>query len=93
MKFKKFVKKLLSFLPKDDYPVLNSQLFFSTWLEFVIDQSVTSMRKLFARLKIPKNSPDISTFFKANTKRKSEFIIDIYRYLNNLVRQKNAIKL
>jgi hypothetical protein len=43
--------------------------------------------------KVQRSSPDISTFSKANTKRKGEFIISIYRYLNNLARQKIAIKL
>ncbi len=37
--FPQLVKKYLGHLPQDDYPVLNTFLFVSTWLEFVLDQS------------------------------------------------------
>lgn len=88
MKFETIVKKLLSFLPEDDYPVLNSQKFFSIWLEFILDRSVTSMRDLFGRIKIGGSSPDISTFSKANLNRKLEPIQKIYNYLNKLLSER-----
>ncbi len=48
--FPEIVKKHLSHLATDDYPVLNSLLFVSIWLSFVLIQSQTSMRSLFKRL-------------------------------------------
>lgn len=90
MKFEKLVKKLLSFLSQDDYPVLNSQKYFAIWLEYILDRSVTSMRDLFARLKIGGSAPDLSTFSKANLKREIEPIQKIYRYLNNLLSKKKS---
>jgi putative transposase len=90
MKFETLVKKLISFLPKNDYPVLNSQKFFSIWLEYILDQSVMSMRDLFARLKVDGDAPDLSTFSKANGKRKIEPIQQIYQYLNQLVAKKKG---
>jgi hypothetical protein len=35
-RIQKIVKKIISHLPKDDYPVLNTQLFVKIWLEFVM---------------------------------------------------------
>jgi putative transposase len=48
--FPRIVKDILSDLPKKDYPVLNSRLFFECWLSYVLDLSLTSMRDLFKRL-------------------------------------------
>jgi len=42
--FPGLVKKHFGHLPKDDYPVLNTFLFVSTWLEFVLDQGQTMQR-------------------------------------------------
>jgi putative transposase len=50
--FPKIVKESLSHLSQDDYPVLDSFLFVSIWLGFVLDQSQTSMRSMFKRLNI-----------------------------------------
>jgi hypothetical protein len=36
--FPEIVKKYLSHLPQDDYPVLNTFKFASIWLSFVLDQ-------------------------------------------------------
>ena len=44
------IKDLLKYLPKNDYPVLNSFLFVSCCLGWVMDQSLKSMRDLFLRL-------------------------------------------
>jgi putative transposase len=49
-------------LSPQDYPVLNSRLFFEIWLTFVLDQSSTSMRDLFYRLNYAGIPVDISTF-------------------------------
>lgn len=67
--FPKLVKSLLGELPDDDYPVLNTFLFVSTWLNFALDQSQTSMRSLFKRLNIRGINVHISTFSKASQKR------------------------
>lgn len=90
MKFENIVKKLLDFLPKDDYPVLHSQKYFSIWLEYILDQSVVSMRDVFGRLKIGGSAPDMSTFSKANQKREIEPIRKIYHYLNQKVSEKKG---
>jgi putative transposase len=69
--FPKIVKESLSHLSQDDYPVLDSFLFVSIWLGFVLDQSQTSMRSMFKRLNIMDIDVDISTFSKASKKRDS----------------------
>ncbi|MBE9008416.1 IS4 family transposase, partial [Fortiea sp. LEGE XX443] len=43
----RIVKDILKELAKNDYPVLNSRLFFECWLSYVLDNSLTSMRDLF----------------------------------------------
>ena len=48
--FSNIVKSILKELPTNDYPVLNSRLFFEIWLNFVLDSSLTSMRDLFHRI-------------------------------------------
>jgi putative transposase len=60
--FPKIVKDILKGLPKNDYPVLNSRLFFEFWLSDVLDNSLTSMRGLFARLNNTGFEVDIYTF-------------------------------
>jgi putative transposase len=42
--FPKIVKDILSPLPKNDYPVLNSRLFVECRLAYALDNSLTSMR-------------------------------------------------
>ncbi len=59
--FPEIVKRHLSHLPEDDYPVLNTFLFVSTWLHFVLDQGETSMRSVFKRLSVRGINVDIST--------------------------------
>ncbi|MFN7715848.1 MAG: IS4 family transposase, partial [Pseudanabaenaceae cyanobacterium] len=62
LSFSNIVKSILKELPVNDYPVLNSRLFFETWLNFVLDNSLTSMRDLFYRLNYTGIKVDISTF-------------------------------
>ncbi len=50
--FPSIVKYLLSILPQNDYPKLDTFSFVSCWLSFVLDQSQTGMRCLFQRLNI-----------------------------------------
>jgi putative transposase len=85
IEFKKIVKKIIAHLPKDDYPVLNTQLFVKIWLEFVMDKSVTSMRSLFSRINYSGYSLDISTFSKASKNREVRDFIKIYEQLNRMV--------
>jgi putative transposase len=47
LSFSKIIRSILKELPANDYPVLNSRLFFETWLNFVLDSSLTSMKDLF----------------------------------------------
>jgi len=35
--FPKIVKDILKELPKNDYPVLNTRLFFECWLSYILD--------------------------------------------------------
>ncbi|OJJ18116.1 hypothetical protein BI308_22630 [Roseofilum reptotaenium AO1-A] len=48
--FTNLVKPILKSLSAHDYPVLNSRLFFEIWLNFLLDNSLTSMGGLFYRL-------------------------------------------
>ena len=82
----KLVKKIITPLAKDDYPVLNTQLFIKLWLEYVLDRSVTSMRTLFERMHYGGCKVDISTFSKASKKRDIRPIRKIYELLNKMVR-------
>lgn len=91
--FPKIVKGILKELPKNDYPVLNSRLFFECWLSYVMDNSLTSMRDLFKRLNNTGFSIDISTFSKANLHRSQKPFQKIYQKLNELVKQRNQKKL
>jgi putative transposase len=85
IEFKKLVKKIIAPLPKDDYPVLNTQLFVKIWLEFVMDKSVTSMRSLFSRMNYGGYGVDISTFSKASKNRELEVFVKTYQRLNQMV--------
>jgi putative transposase len=89
----KIVKDILRGLPKNDYPVLNSRLFFECWLSYALDNSLTSMRDLFKRLNNTGFDVDISTFSKANTHRSQEPFQKIYQQLNKLVHGKSQKKL
>ncbi|MBW4642677.1 MAG: IS4 family transposase [Goleter apudmare HA4340-LM2] len=91
--FPKIVKDILSELPKKDYPVLNSRLFFECWLSYVLDNSLTSMRDLFKRLNNTGFEVDISTFSKANLHRSQKPFQEIYKKLNELVKSKTHKKL
>ena len=70
--FPKIIKDLFKDLPKNDYPVLNSFLFVSCWIGWIMDTSLVSMRDLFLRLNARNIDIDISTFSKANKHRNSE---------------------
>ena len=76
--FPNIVKSLLQRLAANDYPVLNSRLFFEIWLTFVLDASLTSMRDLFYRLNHAGIKVDISTFSKACKNRQGENFCRIY---------------
>jgi putative transposase len=88
------LKDILRYLPKNDYPVLNSRLFFGCWLlSLVMDNSLTSMRDLFKRINNTGVDLDISTFSKASSHRDLKHFKQIYQKLNQLVHQKNQKKL
>jgi putative transposase len=87
--FPKIVKNILGNLPKNDYPVLNTRLFVSCWLGFILDNSLDSMRDLFKRLNNTGYEADISTFSKANKHRDIKPFIKIYQELNQIL---NKIK-
>lgn len=76
--FPEIVKKYLGDLPQDDYPVLNSRLFVSTWLHFVLDQSESTMRSVFKRLNFRGIEVDISTFSKASKNRSPLIFQDLF---------------
>lgn len=86
--FPKIVKKLLGELPKDDYPVLNTFLFVSTWLGLVLDQSQSSMRSVFKRLNVRGINVDISTFSKASKKRDSQIFYNLFIKLRKRLKKK-----
>lgn len=85
--FAKLVKEILQNLPSHDYPVLNSRLFFQTWLELVMDKSITSLRDGFKRLNHTGIEFDISTFSKANRLRSLQPFMHAYQALMKRVRQ------
>ncbi len=91
--FPKIVKRHLSHLPKDDYPVLNTFLFVSTWLHFVLDQGETSMRSVFRRLNVRGINVNISTFSKASKKRDPQVFYQLFLQLKDQLRkQSKALK-
>ncbi len=79
--FPQLVKTFLSALPNDDFPVLDSRLFFSCWLALVMDKSTLSMQDLFKRLNHTGISVDISTFSKACKSRSLSTFEQLYRDL------------
>ncbi len=87
--FSTIVKSLVKQLPPQDYPVLNSQLFFKIWLTFILDQSLTSMRDLFYRLNHAGISVDMSTFSKACKSRQDQLFCRIYVKLMEQLKRKN----
>lgn len=84
--FPKILKLILKDLPKNDYPVLNTFLFVSCWLGWVMDQSLVSMRDLFLRLNSRNIKLDISTFSKASKIR------DCRRFEEILIRAIQALR-
>jgi putative transposase len=91
--FPKIVKGILQGLPRNDYPVLNSRLFFECWLSYALDNSLTSMRDLFKRLNNTGFEVDISTFSKASSHRSQKPFQEIYHKLNELIQKKEHKKL
>ncbi len=77
--FPQIVKYLLKDIPKNDYPVLNSFLFASCWIGWVMDKSLVSMRDLSLRLNSRNIPLHISTFSKANKNRSSELFEKILK--------------
>ena len=90
--FPKIVKEILKPLPKTDYPVLNTRLFFECWLSDALDNSLTSMRDLFKRLNNTGFGVDISTFSTASYHRTQKHFQEIYQKLNQLVQKKTQKK-
>jgi putative transposase len=88
LSFSNIVKSILKELPANDYPVLNSCLFFETWLNFVLDSSLTSMRDLFYRLNHTGIKVDISTFSKACKHQTEQTFCRIYMNLVNCLKQR-----
>jgi len=86
---KQLVKKFLSNLPKNDYPVLNTFLFVSCWLNFALDSGISSMRDLFEQLNLQGIDVDISTFSKASKKRNIEVFEKLFNSLSQELRKKN----
>jgi putative transposase len=78
LSFPNIVKPLLKRLAANDYPVLNSRLFFEIWLTFVLDSSLTSMRDLFYRLNHSGIEVDMSTLSKACKTRTGETFCRFY---------------
>lgn len=91
--FPKIVKETLKKLPQDDYPVLDTLTFVSIWLNFVLDQSLTSMRSQFKRLNIRGIPIDISTFSKASKRRSPEVFKELFRQLKKKLRKQKGIDL
>lgn len=89
--FPQIVKKHLKHLPQDDYPVLNTFLFVSTWLNFALDQSQTSMRSLFKRLNVRGIDVDISTFSKASKVRKPEIFYHLFIKLTEELKKEHKL--
>jgi putative transposase len=68
---------------------LNSRLFFEIWLNFILDQSLTSMRDLFYRLNHAGISVDISTFSKASKSRQDQNFCRLYITLIERLKRQN----
>lgn len=87
--FPSLVKPLLKRLAPNDYPVLNSRLFFQIWLTYALDAGLTSMRALFSRLNHSGVKVDISTFSKACKLRQGETFCRVYAELITLLKHHN----
>ncbi len=79
--FPNIVKQILKHLPRNDYPVSHSCLFFQIWLTFSLDKSLTSMRDLFYLLNHSGINVHISTFSKACKQRCDQYFRRIYTQL------------
>lgn len=88
--FPKILKLLLKDLPKNDYPVLNTFLFVSCWLGWVMDQSLVSMRDLMYRLNSRDIEMHISTFSKASKNRSVEVFEKILTKANKELSKKKG---
>lgn len=88
--FPQIIKCLLQDLPKNDYPVLNTFLFVSCWLGWVMDRSLISMRDLLFRLNSRGCQIDISTFSKGSKKRSPEVFEAILSKAIEKLRQKKG---
>lgn len=84
--FPKIIQTLLKDLPKNDYPVLNTFLFVSCWLGWVMDKSLVSMRDLSLRLNSRGIYVHISTFSKASKHRSVEVFENILIAATKLVK-------
>lgn len=89
--FPEIVKRHFGHLPQDDYPVLNTFLFVSTWLGFALDQSQTSMRSVFKRLNIRGIDVDISTFSKASKVRDPILFHNLFIDLRKQLRKRKRL--
>jgi putative transposase len=87
--FPSIVKSILKKLSPQDYPVLNSRLFFEIWLTFILDQGLSSMRGLFYRLNHTGIPVDISTFSKACKDRSDQHFCRIYVELIQQLKRQN----
>jgi putative transposase len=87
LEFPKLVKAFFLSLSDNDFPVLNTRLFFSCWLALVLDKSTVSMRDLFKRLGHTGIRVDISTFSKASKTRSVRPFISLYETIRIKVRQ------
>ena len=84
---------MLKNLPKNDYPVLNTFLFASCWIEFGMDKSLVSMRDLITRVNSRGKQLDLSTFSKASKSRNPELFEEILNQgLKKLKNQKGLVK-
>jgi len=90
--FTNLVQPILKSLSADDYPVLNSRLFFEIWFNFILDQSLTRMRDWFYRLNHTGIKVDISTFSKACKSREDHKFYRIYNQLLNQLKKKNKVE-
>lgn len=78
-------------MPQDDYPVLNTFLFVSTWIEFVMNQGQTSMQSLFKHLNIRGIDVDITTFSKASKTRDPEIFYQLFLNLRQDLRNSHRL--
>lgn len=92
LEFPQLVKTCLASLPDNDFPVLNSRLFFSCWLALIMDKSIVSMQDLFKRLNHTGYSLDISTFSKACKSRSLHPFEQLYCALLAKVRRQLLAK-